>query len=339
MGIVRDAHGNEWGNFFHCRWGLVKGAPERLMAAYLTLRGIPLPRSIVPVVRRAQQPLVPPPLPGRYGNVAVARIMAGGALHHSSSTSIRRTGSITNQPRLRATAATRATNVHALAPSGAGAPQIPTTSTSSRPSTSAPQATIHLPHRMQATEATRTAGVLGPSGAGTPQSCRQERASKRAAQRHQLPHHAATAIWEHRASPAGRETMPSHTNAATAGAQLEQPLGTVRPPTSRRPGPTGDPGPRPQTPPDACTRGHQPAAPAQANPESHPHHSPPVRPTKGPTHAPSKAPPTQICTATPTDATSARPEQPLGTLRPQAQIPTGSPSPQAPATTSTWAPG
>ena len=48
---------------------------------------------------------------------------------------------------------------------------------------------------------------------------------------------------------------------------------------------------------------------------------------------------TQTRTATPTDATSAQPEQPLGTMRPYAQIPTRSPSPQAPATPCTSTPG
>ena len=36
MGVVRGAHGNEWGDFFHRSGGLVAGASERLMAAYLT---------------------------------------------------------------------------------------------------------------------------------------------------------------------------------------------------------------------------------------------------------------------------------------------------------------
>ena len=61
MGIICGAHGNERGNFFHCSGGLVERAPERLLAAYLTWRGVPLLCSLVPVARRAQQPLVPPP--------------------------------------------------------------------------------------------------------------------------------------------------------------------------------------------------------------------------------------------------------------------------------------
>ena len=125
------------------------------MVAYLTWRGIPLPCRLLPVARRGKQPLFPPPQPGTYGNAAVTRMMAGAAQHHSSSTSSRRTAIITTQPRSRATAASGATNVRVLAPSGAGAPQSSTTSGSSRPSTSAPHATVHSPHRLQTTDATR----------------------------------------------------------------------------------------------------------------------------------------------------------------------------------------
>ena len=308
------------------------------MAAYLTWRGILLPRGHVPVARRAQQPLVPPPQPGTYGNAAVARMMARGAEHHSCSTSSQRTATITTQPRSRTTAATGATNVRPLAPSGTGAQRSQTTSTSPSPSTSIPRAYIHSPHRPQTTDATQTVGDPAPSGAGTPQSPRQELASKRAAQRHQPQHHAATEIREHQASPAGRGTMPSHRNTATANARPEQPLGTTRPPTGPGPGPAGNTDPQPQTPPDASTRGHRPAPLAQANAELHPHGSPQVRPTASPTHTLSDSPPTQTRTATPTDATSARPERPLGTMRPHAHIPTGSPSPQAQATACTWTP-
>ena len=132
--------------------------------------------------------------------------------------------------------------------------------------------------------------------------------------------------------------MPRHTNAATVSGRPEQPLGTMRLQTGPGPGPAGDPGPQPQTTPDASTRGHRPAAQTQANPEPHPHHNPPVRPTAGPTHTPSDGPPTQTRTATPADATSARPELPLGTMHPRAHIPTGSPSPQVPATPYTSTP-
>ena len=143
MGIVCCAHGSEWGDFFHRSGAMTEGATSRLMAAYLTWRGIPLPRSLTPLARHAQQLHVPPPRPGTYGNAAVARMMAGGARHHSSCSSSRKTTTITTlPPRFSATAATRATNVPALAPSGVGAPQGPTASTSSGPSTSAPHALL-----------------------------------------------------------------------------------------------------------------------------------------------------------------------------------------------------
>ena len=53
MGIVRGAHGHEWGDFFRRSAGLTKRAPGRLKAAYLPWRGIPLPHRLVPVARRA----------------------------------------------------------------------------------------------------------------------------------------------------------------------------------------------------------------------------------------------------------------------------------------------
>ena len=195
-----------------------------------------------------------------------------------------------------------------------------------------PDATVNSPRRPQATDATRTTGVPAPSGAGTPQSPRQERASKRAAQRHQPQHHAATALRVHRASPAGRGPVPSPKNRAAAGTRPEQPLSNVHPQTSPGRGRLGYPAPQPQTPPDASTRGPQPparqVAATQAHPERRPHHGPPIWPTEGPTPAPSEGPPTETCTATPTDA-----------VRPQAGNPTESTSPQAPATPSTSAPG
>ena len=47
MGIVRGAHGGRWGNFFHRSGAMTAGATERLMAAYLTLRG-PTPPTKTP---------------------------------------------------------------------------------------------------------------------------------------------------------------------------------------------------------------------------------------------------------------------------------------------------
>ena len=54
MGIVRGDHGGEWGDFFHHSGAMTPGAGERLMAAYLTWRGIPLPRSLQRLARRGR---------------------------------------------------------------------------------------------------------------------------------------------------------------------------------------------------------------------------------------------------------------------------------------------
>ena len=91
MGIARGAHGAEWGDFFHRGGAMTPGATERLMAAYLTWRGIPPPRSLESLIQRTLQPHVPPPQPGTYGNAAVARMMARGTLLDGSTYSPRRT--------------------------------------------------------------------------------------------------------------------------------------------------------------------------------------------------------------------------------------------------------
>ena len=70
MRIVRGAHGAEWGDFFHRGGAMTPGATERLMAGYLTPRGIPPQRSPGPLVQRAQQPHVPPP---QLGTTAMRR--------------------------------------------------------------------------------------------------------------------------------------------------------------------------------------------------------------------------------------------------------------------------
>ena len=75
MGIARSAHGAEWGDYFHLGRAMTPGATERLMAAYLTCRGIPPPRSLRSMIQRAQQPHVPPPQPGTYSNAAVASLL------------------------------------------------------------------------------------------------------------------------------------------------------------------------------------------------------------------------------------------------------------------------
>ena len=98
MGIARGAHGGEWGEFFHRGGAMTTRATERLMAAYLTWRGIPPPRSLRPLVQRAQLPHVPLPQPGTYGNAAVARMMARGTRFDGSSYSSRRTATIITPP-------------------------------------------------------------------------------------------------------------------------------------------------------------------------------------------------------------------------------------------------
>ena len=191
---------------------MTPGATESLMAAYLTWRGIPPPCSLRSLVQRAQQPHVPPPQSGTYGNAAVARMMARGTRLDGSSYSPRRiTATITTlPPRSRATTATRATNVRARA-------SAPTSSTSPNLSTCAPPTPVAAPHQQHATDATRTTGDPAPSRAGAPQSPRQERSSKRAAQRQPTQHHTATENGGHWASPAGSRAIPSPTNTGAVG--------------------------------------------------------------------------------------------------------------------------
>ena len=85
MGIARGAHGADWGDFFHRGGAMTPGATERLMAAYLTWRGIPPPRSLESLIQRTLQLHVPPSQPGTYGNAAVARMMARGTRLNGSS--------------------------------------------------------------------------------------------------------------------------------------------------------------------------------------------------------------------------------------------------------------
>ena len=162
IGIARGAHGAEWGDLLHCGGAMTPGATERLMAAYLTWRGIFPPRSLRSLVQRAQQPHVPPPQPGTYSNAAVARMMARGTRLDGSSYSPRRTTATftTLPPRSRATTATRTTNVWAQTSAA-------TSSTSPSPSTAAPPTTVAEPHQQRATDATQTTGDPAPSRAGT----------------------------------------------------------------------------------------------------------------------------------------------------------------------------
>ena len=174
------------------------------MAAYLTRRGIPPRRSLRSLVQRAQQPHVPPPQPGTYRNAAVARMMARATQLDGSSYSPRRTTATitTLPPQSRATTATRSTNVRARTSAA-------TSSTSPSPSTSAPPTSVAAQHQKRATDATRTTDDPSPSRAGTPQSPRQECASKRAAQRPPTQHHTTTGGRGHRASSAGAEPYPA----------------------------------------------------------------------------------------------------------------------------------
>ena len=145
MGIARGAHGAEWGDFLHRGGAMTPGATERLMAAYLSRRGIPPPRSLGSLIQRTPQPHVPPPQPGIYGDAAVARMMARGTRLDGSSYSPQRTTAtiITPPPRSRATTATRATNVRARTSAA-------TSPTSPNPSTSAPPTPAAEPHQQHA---------------------------------------------------------------------------------------------------------------------------------------------------------------------------------------------
>ena len=240
MGIACGPHGAKWGNIFHRGGVMTPRATERLMAAYLTWRGIPPPRSLHSLIQRTLQPPVPPPQPGTYGNAAVARMMARGTLLDGSSYSPRRTtATITmTPPRSRATSATRATNVQARTLAA-------TSSTSPNPSTSAPPTPVAERHQQHAADATRTTGYPAPSRARTAQSPRQERASKRAAQQQPTQHHTTTGSRGHRASPAGSGALPSPTNTGAVG---------TRPATVDTR--TGN---RPRAPQGACNPQHHPS--------------------------------------------------------------------------------
>ena len=293
------------------------------MAAYLTWRGIPPPRSLRPLVQRAQQPHVPPPQPGTYGNAAVAGMTARDTRLDGRSYSSWRTMT-TLPPRSCATTATRAMNARARTSAA-------TSSTSPSPSTSAPPAPVATPHQQRATDATQATGNPAPSRPGKPQSPRQERASKRAAQRQPTQHHTATGIWGHRASPTGSRAIPSPTNTGAVGTQPNQPPGTAYAHRKPAPSPTGSP--QPLKPPVASAHGPRPAASqtaaTQAHAESRPHHGTPDRPAAGPAYAPPDGPPTQAHSATPTDTTASRPSD---TVHPRTPGPTEGLIAQAPAT-------
>ena len=209
-----------------------------------------------------------------------------------------------------------------------------TSSTSPDTSTSAPTMPAAEPHQQHAADTTRTTGGPAPSRAGTPQSPQQERASKRAAQRQPTQHHATTGSRGHLASPARSGALPCPTNTGAVGTQPGQPPGTAHPHRVPAPSPTGSP--QPLTPPVAPAHGPRPAASqaatTQAHPEPRPHHGAPDRPAADPTYTPTDNLPTRTHTATPTDATTARPSD---AGQPHTHGPTGGLTPRASATTGT----
>ena len=73
MRLARNACGHEWEDLFWQNGGLRPDIIDRVMAAWLTWRKIPVLEWLQPVVERAYQPPVPPPQPGTFGNVAVAQ--------------------------------------------------------------------------------------------------------------------------------------------------------------------------------------------------------------------------------------------------------------------------
>ena len=207
--------------------------------------------------------------------------------------------------------------------------------TSSGPSTSSPHAPVTSPHRQHAADATRSTDVPASLTAVAPQSSRQERASKQAAQQDQPQRHAATGIQGHRTSPAESGALPSPTNTAAVSTRPAKSPGTAHPHMDPAPGPTGSLAPQPQSPSGRQPAASKPAA-TQAHPEPRPRHGTPDRPTEGPLYAPPEGPPTQARTATPTDTSNTRPS---GTVHPHAHNPTESPNPEAPATPSTTTQG
>ena len=314
MGIARGAHGGELGEFFHRGRAMTPEAPEILMAAYLRWGGIPPPHSLRPLAQRTQQPHVPPPQPGTYSNAAVARMMARGTRLDGSSSSSRRTTTITTPlPRSPATTRTRATNVRARTSAA-------TSSTTPSPSTSALPTHVATSHQQRATDTTRTTDAQAPSRASTPQSSRQERAAQQQPPQHQT----ATGIQRHRA-------IPSPTNTGAVGTKPDQSPGTAHPHREPTPSPVGSP--QPLTPPVVSAHGQRPAASqaaaTQAHPEPRPHHGTPDRPTAGPAYAPPGSPLTQAHTATPTNTTTTRPSD---TVQPHTHDLTEGLVPQAQAT-------
>ena len=84
---VLNSHGHEWPKFHHCSGGLLPGAHEGLIRAWLIWSDLPIPSNLRPAVKRAKQLLVPQPRPGTYGNAVVARRGAGTARRTAASAS------------------------------------------------------------------------------------------------------------------------------------------------------------------------------------------------------------------------------------------------------------
>ena len=261
IGIARGAHGHEWGDFFLRSGGMTEGAPDRLMAAYLTWRGIPLPRRLVPVACRSHQPLVPTPQPGTYGNAVVARMEPWvpdttvpspppGELRPSPPSPGR-------APKLQPGLQVYALR-HLRRPARHEAQGPP------RPPAHPPPPPMRLPTHHSGGRPPKPKGLLalrqhqGPARHKAPGKNMQPNGrhndSRRSTTRPQQPQ-------KQQASPARGDNMPSNTNMATTSARPEQPLGIMRPQTGPGPRPAGDPGPQPETPPDASTHGHWSAAP------------------------------------------------------------------------------
>ena len=89
MGLALNVHGHEWAEHFFRSGGVRPDIIDRVMAAWLTWRQIPVPEWLRPVVQQAHQPPVPPPKPGTYGNAAVAQAAQGveAPQHYRSSSS------------------------------------------------------------------------------------------------------------------------------------------------------------------------------------------------------------------------------------------------------------
>ena len=320
MGIVRGAHGGKWGDYFHCSGTMTPGATHRPMAAHLTWRGIPLPRSPQPLARRAQQPHVPPPRPGTYGNAAVARMMAPQLLlllpenrdHHHPSAPVPRHNSDQGDECTRPGTA-RPNGLHVLRPIHLRPPPHPSPHNTNR--------TPPTPHGLRTLQHHQ-----GPARHRAPDK------SVRPNGQHNDTHHNTT--WPEGSRDTGRhlsgaERCPAPRIQGQWAPDRSNPLAQHSRTWTRPRNPKQHPA-RPHTVTSRQTAGqrrHRPArSPTYAMEQ-------PDRPTAGQANAPPEDPPTQTRAATPTNT------RPSDTVHPKAHNPTESPNPQAPATSGTTAPG